>query len=150
MEEIIKTLTIAVVHACQFLAILVISIGIVKAMVIFLKGILPKADYTITFEKCRLHLGYSFSLGLSFLIGGSILKTALAPTWTDIGQLAAIIAIRTVLNYFLLKDIDTHPDIIARPVAERGSNRLKRWLRFDFSRREKEGGEKENKQDRNE
>jgi len=34
------------------------------------------------------------------------LKTTIAPTWNDIGQLAAIIAIRTALNYFLVKDID--------------------------------------------
>ena len=43
---------------------------------------------------------------LAFLIGTSILKTAFAPTWNDIGQLAAIIAIRTTLNYFLLRSIN--------------------------------------------
>ncbi|MDJ0532872.1 MAG: DUF1622 domain-containing protein [Xenococcaceae cyanobacterium MO_207.B15] len=30
----------------------------------------------------------------------------IAPTWNDIGQLAAIIAIRTVLNYLLLQAIN--------------------------------------------
>jgi uncharacterized membrane protein len=45
-------------------------------------------------------------LGLAFLIGASILKTIIAPTWNDIGQLAAIIGIRTALNYFLLKDVN--------------------------------------------
>ena len=43
--------------------------------------------------------------GLGFLIGGSILNTTIAPTWNDIGQLASIIAIRTILNYFLLRNI---------------------------------------------
>ncbi|MBU0677226.1 MAG: DUF1622 domain-containing protein [Verrucomicrobia bacterium] len=52
-----------------------------------------------------MELGHSFSLGLGFLIGASILNTTIAPTWNDIGQLAAIIAIRTILNYFLLKEI---------------------------------------------
>ncbi|WP_446358414.1 DUF1622 domain-containing protein [Coleofasciculus sp. G2-EDA-02] len=57
------------------------------------------------FQESRLQMGYSFSLGLGFLIGASILKTTIAPKWNDIGQLAAIIAIRTVLNYLLLQAI---------------------------------------------
>ncbi len=60
----------------------------------------------MAFQASRLELGYSFSLGLSFLVGGSILRTMIAPTWDDIGQLAAIIALRTVLNYLLLQAID--------------------------------------------
>jgi uncharacterized membrane protein len=46
------------------------------------------------------------SLGLEFLIGADILKTAVAPSWNDIGQLAAIIAIRTVLNFFLMRELE--------------------------------------------
>jgi uncharacterized membrane protein len=33
------------------------------------------------------------------------LKTTIAPSWNDIGQLAAIIAIRTLLNSLLLQAI---------------------------------------------
>ena len=36
-----------------------------------------------------------------------ILRTAVAPTWEDIGKLAAIAAIRTVLNYFLERELAT-------------------------------------------
>ena len=53
-----------------------------------------------------MEIGHAFSLALSFLIGASILKTTIAPTWNDIGQLASIIAIRTILNYFLIRDIN--------------------------------------------
>ena len=60
----------------------------------------------ISFQSSRLAMGYSFSLGLSFLIGASILKSTIAPSWDDIGQLAAIIALRTILNYLLLRAID--------------------------------------------
>ena len=51
-------------------------------------------------------MGYAFSLGLSFLVGASILKTTIAPSWNDIGQLAAIIILRTILNYLLLQAIE--------------------------------------------
>jgi uncharacterized membrane protein len=33
------------------------------------------------------------------------LRTAVAPTWDDISKLAVIATIRTLLNYFLAKDI---------------------------------------------
>ena len=46
-------------------------------------------------------------LGLEFLLASDIIRTAIAPTWTDIGQLAAVAVIRTFLNYFLTKDIET-------------------------------------------
>ena len=57
------------------------------------------------FQESRLQMGYSFSLGLNFLVGGSILRTTITPRWEDIGRLAVIIVIRTVLNYLLLQNI---------------------------------------------
>lgn len=33
------------------------------------------------------------------------MRTAISPSWNDIGQLAVIAVIRTFLNYFLEKDI---------------------------------------------
>ena len=35
-----------------------------------------------------------------------ILRTAVAPTWNEIGQLGAIVVLRTALNYFLQLEID--------------------------------------------
>jgi uncharacterized membrane protein len=57
-------------------------------------------------ENIRLCLGRWLTLALEFELGADILRTAIAPTWTDIGQLAAIATIRTLLNYFLQKEID--------------------------------------------
>ncbi|NEB03358.1 DUF1622 domain-containing protein [Streptomyces sp. SID13726] len=57
------------------------------------------------FNRVRLGLGRFLALGLEFQLAGDILRTAVAPTFTQIGQLAAIAAIRTALNYFLGKEI---------------------------------------------
>lgn len=46
-------------------------------------------------------------VALEFALGADIIRTAIAPTWTDIGQLAAIAAVRTGLGFFLEKDIDS-------------------------------------------
>ena len=56
-------------------------------------------------EEIRLRLGRWLVLGLEFLLAADILKTAVAPTWTEIGQLAAIAALRTALNHFLRREI---------------------------------------------
>jgi uncharacterized membrane protein len=53
------------------------------------------------------HYAVWLLLGLEFLLASDIIRTAIAPTWSDIGQLAAIAVIRTFLNYFLARDIET-------------------------------------------
>ncbi|WP_036504056.1 DUF1622 domain-containing protein [Novosphingobium sp. AP12] len=45
-------------------------------------------------------------LALEFALGADIIRTAIAPSWDDIGKLAAIAAIRTGLGFFLERDID--------------------------------------------
>ncbi len=57
-------------------------------------------------EQVRLKLGRWLAVALEFELGADILRTAVAPTWSEIGQLAAIAAIRTLLNYFLQQEID--------------------------------------------
>ena len=84
---------------------LVILIGIIKALIRYIKDVLSNKKAIKAITESRLEIGHSFSLGLAFLIGASIVKTIIAPTWNDIGQLASIIAIRTILNYFLLMDV---------------------------------------------
>ena len=43
--------------------------------------------------------------GLTFQLAADIIETASAPSWDDIGRLAAIAVIRTFLNFFLERDI---------------------------------------------
>ena len=105
LTTLVRTLNGWVVSVCQLLALLVIVIGIIKALIIYCRYIFSNQRSAIAFQASRLELGYAFSLGLSFLVGGSILKTTITPSWNDIGQLAAIIALRTVLNYLLLQAI---------------------------------------------
>jgi uncharacterized membrane protein len=54
----------------------------------------------------RLVLGRWHALALELALAADIVRSVFAPTWDDIGKLAAIAAIRTVLNYFLEKEIE--------------------------------------------
>jgi len=59
----------------------------------------------VSFTGARFHLSRYLALALEFQLAGDILETAIAPEWAKIGQLAAIAAIRTALNYFLSREI---------------------------------------------
>ena len=53
----------------------------------------------------RAHCVRWLALGLEFALAADILRTAVAPIWHDIGQLAAIAVLRTGLNYGLEREI---------------------------------------------
>lgn len=56
-------------------------------------------------EAIRLKLGSYLVLALEFFIAGDIVKTIITPTWQSLGILGAIVVIRTILSYFLTKDL---------------------------------------------
>ena len=56
-------------------------------------------------ENIRLQLGRVLILGLEFTVASDILRTAVAPTRQDILNLGAIVLLRTLLNYFVEREI---------------------------------------------
>jgi uncharacterized membrane protein len=54
-------------------------------------------------------------LGLEFELAADIIRTVVSPTWRDIGELAAIAAIRTFLNYFLEQDVERAEEALRAP-----------------------------------
>lgn len=57
-------------------------------------------------SQLRVSFGSWLVLALEFQLGSDILSTTIAPSFEELGQLAIIAAIRTLLNYFLQKDLD--------------------------------------------
>jgi uncharacterized membrane protein len=57
------------------------------------------------FSSVRLRLGRFLALGLEFQLASDLLRTAVAPSFDQIGKLAAIAAIRTGLNFFLAREL---------------------------------------------
>ena len=104
MEEVAKQITINVSHAVEILAAFIIGIAVVKALLSYLSSIYPSKK---TFSKgtIRVQFGSSVAVALELLLGADVLATAVAPSWDDIGKLAAIAVLRTGLNYFLGKEL---------------------------------------------
>lgn len=104
-EDLLRQYVDLFVRLVEAAGALVIFVGAALAFVRFVSAALrPKTEREFT--RVRLGLGRYLALGLEFQLASDILSTAVAPTFEDIGKLAAIAAIRTALNYFLGKEID--------------------------------------------
>lgn len=104
MEEIAKHITINVSHAVEILAAIIIGIAVIKALYNYL-SLLNISKKRISKEVIRVQFGSSVAVALELLLGADVLATAVAPSWDDIGKLAAIAILRTSLNYFLGKEL---------------------------------------------
>ena len=61
----------------------------------------------------RLSLGRYLALGLEFQLASDVMRTAIAPSFQELGKLAAVAAIRTALNFFLAREIREEQRILA-------------------------------------
>ncbi len=107
MEEIFREVAGATALAIEAIVVLVVAIGAAEAAI----GAVKLVGRDRLFRNERRELWVRFAgwilLALEFALAGDIIRTAIAPTWDEIGKLAAIAAIRTVLNFFLARDIET-------------------------------------------
>ncbi len=103
-EELLRTLVFHLVRITEALAAIVIFSGAIVGFLQYLYYSFLKKN-TESFSKVRLGLGRFLALGLEFQLASDLLRTAVAPSFEEIGKLAAVATIRTALNYFLNREI---------------------------------------------
>lgn len=86
---------------------LVIAIGVLLAGFWFARAWLTHGQGD--FRRMRITLAHYLALALEFLLAADILATAISPTWDQLGKLAVIAAIRTGLNFFLMREMQDEP-----------------------------------------
>lgn len=104
MEEILATAVGYLILVVEAIGAAVVGFGVLATVwryLLTLAGV--RGD---TNSEIRLHLGRYLALGLEFQVGADILSTAIAPSLEDILLLGAIVVIRTVLNFFLSKELE--------------------------------------------
>ena len=109
LEEIVKVVTLSLGSLVEGVAAIIIAHAVVRALVFYGKSSFVSNNQPDKME-IRLSLGKSLALALEFLLAADIVRTAVAPNWDDIGKLAAIAALRTLLNYFLERELQ-HSEI---------------------------------------
>lgn len=104
MEEIAKAIAVSLSLVVEMLGAIIIGLALLRFLAGYFPSLFHKKQY-VSNTWLRVQFGSSLTLALELLLAADILRTAVAPTWDDIGKLAAIAAIRTVLNYFLEKEL---------------------------------------------
>ena len=84
---------------------LVVGVAIVRGLALYLMDLVRQRGGEVPKGAIRLSLGRSLALALEFQVGADILATALDPTINDILVLAAVVVLRTVLNFFLAREL---------------------------------------------
>jgi uncharacterized membrane protein len=106
MIEVLKLWTSYLASGVEAVAAILIGVAAIEAALRSVALFFERGDTLEDKENVRLRLGRWLAVALEFDLAADILRTAIAPTWNEIGQLAAIAALRTLLNYFLQKEID--------------------------------------------
>jgi len=89
--------------------IFIVLWGVVVGLVEFIRAQfahLGRQRELLPLEKIRIDLGRYLLLGLEFLIAADIIRTIVKPSLEEVAVLVAIVAIRTVISYFLNKEIE--------------------------------------------
>lgn len=91
-------------EAMELLGIGVLVVGIGLSLLRF--GVALVSRHDDAYVRARQAIGRSILLGLEILVAGDIIRTvAVSPTFTTVGVLAAIVAIRTFLSFTLEMEI---------------------------------------------
>jgi uncharacterized membrane protein len=92
--------------AIQWVALITVTLGAAEAVFRGVLSMFASKDSHVR-PDAWLRLGRWLVAGLTFQLAADILETAITTSWEEVGRLAAIAAIRTALNFFLERDLDT-------------------------------------------
>jgi len=98
-----------------------IGVGVLAALVRTARlGVRRGTSLDSAMSEIRITLGRWLALALELALAADILRTVMIPTWDEIGKLGAIVVLRTVLNYFLEREIEQEQkktDYVLEPAA---------------------------------
>ena len=115
MEELFRTVASYVALMLESVVVVTVAVGSLEALYRMLAGLLVKGEDSWDRRAVWLRFAGWILLSLEFALGADIIRTAIAPTWDDVGKLGAIAAIRTFLGFFLGRDLETVEEAEPRP-----------------------------------
>ena len=105
MEEILVTFASASALMLEGVVAVLVVYGAIEALARMAVHLVVQNEHA-TRRLIWMRFAQWFILSLEFALGADIIRTAISPSWDDVGKLAAIAAIRTGLSFFLERDIE--------------------------------------------
>lgn len=107
MEEAFRAIASMIALGVEAAAVITVLVGAIEAVVHLVGALLLRTGDNWTRRAIWLRFAGWIILALEFALGADMIRSAIAPSWDDIGKLAAIAAIRTGLNFFLERDMES-------------------------------------------
>jgi len=105
MKDLLTIIALNLVTIIQIMALLVVAYGTIQAFVHSLRAMVNPSAPGHRFQLGYIQYARWLIAGLTFQLAADIIQTAFAPSWDEIGQLAAIAVIRAFVNFFLDRDM---------------------------------------------
>jgi uncharacterized membrane protein len=117
MEELLIQFAGVAKTFVEAVAVLVVTYGAIEAFIkLVWIGVTPSVTHGERKAVWR-RFGMWLLLGLEFELAADIIGSVVSPSWKDIGELGAIAVIRTFLNYFLERDLESSEEPAEREAA---------------------------------
>ena len=108
MHELLIDIVKLVVPWIEMVGIAVVMWGALEGLIglmLRIKSVLVKAPELTPISHIRAAIGEKTALGLDFFLAGDIIQTIMVPSWESLAILGGIVVIRTVIAFFLNKDL---------------------------------------------
>lgn len=109
MHELLVQAIAYIVPVTELLGVAVVAWGCLHGLLLLLRrgwcG-LQRQPQHIDLRDVRIAIGEKMALGLDFFLAGDIIGTIVVPSRESLMLLGGIVVIRTVMAYFLAKEIE--------------------------------------------
>ena len=101
------TILLIIQRCVSSIGILIICSGVFYCLAQYIAGIITGKFITqvAVINEIRLTLGRVIILGLEFIVAGDLIGTTTSPGYYDVGILAIIVLIRTVLSFSINREL---------------------------------------------
>src|SRR3954454_16963687 len=107
MDEVLHTLARALSQLFEAATLVLLALGALLALKNLIAGLLARRPADEVALDVWRGLSRWMMVGLEFLLAADLASTVVSPSWDELGRLGAIAAIRTLLGFFLGRDLES-------------------------------------------
>ncbi|MDM0052471.1 DUF1622 domain-containing protein [Variovorax sp. J22R115] len=112
MEELLHNSAHLLSRLLEAATLLLLALGAGMAVGKLLAGLFARRPPNEVALEVWQGLSRWMMVGLEFLLAADLVSTVVSPSWDELGRLATIAAIRTVLGFFLGRDLEAARRIV--------------------------------------
>lgn len=126
MEQLLHASALILSQILEAATLMLLAIGALLAIKNLIAGTIAHLPANEIAVSAWQGLSRWLLVGLEFLLAADLVSTVISPSWDELGRLGAIAAIRTVLGYFLGRDLQEARKIVRENAELAAANQEQR------------------------